>query len=128
MDPQILVQRFTIVVAVVGSSLATIGLPLKQMNRLETKLETRIAGLDTKFTDKLDSFDTKFTDKLDSLDTKFTDKLDSLGGDVIDVRERLARVEGHLMAPESFTRRTPQPPAAVDPPAEDPGTGHRHAG
>ena len=94
-----------------------------------------------------------FTDKLDSLDTKFTDKLDSRGGDVIGVRERPARVEGHLMAPEGFTlgttrsRRLPSihprripAPATAKPDSRLPhrppqgriadsrtGTGHHHA-
>ncbi len=156
MEPQILVQTITIVVAVAGSALATVGLLLKQMNHLETKLETKIAGLDTKFTDKIDALDTKVTDKIDALDTKVTDKIDALdtkvtvldtkvtaldtkitvlegkidtmGGDVADTRERLARVEGHLMAPQGFALRTPKPPATVDPPADDLGPDHRQAG
>ena len=59
----------------------------------------KIDALGTKFTDKIDALDTKFTDKIDALGTKFTDKIDVMGGGVSDARERLARIEGHLMAP-----------------------------
>ena len=66
-----------------------------------------------------------------ALDTKVTvleGKIDTMGGDVADTRERLARVEGHLMAPQGFALRTPKPPATVDPPADDLGPDHRQAG
>ena len=129
MEPQILVQTITIVVVVASSSLATVGLLLKQMNHLETKLDTRftdkIDALDTKFTDKIDALDTKFTDKIDALDTKF----DGMGRDLSDTRERVARIEGHLMAPEGFRPRHRRlPPPADDPPAEDPNPDHRQTG
>ena len=118
MEPQILVQTITIVVVVASSSLATVGLLLKQMNHLETKLDTR-------FTDKIDALDTKFTDKIDALDTKF----DGMGRDLSDTRERVARIEGHLMAPEGFRPRHRRlPPPADDPPAEDPNPDHRQTG
>ena len=125
MEPEILVQTITIVAAVVGSSLATIGLLLKQMNHLETKLESR-------FTDKIDALDTKFTDKIDALDTKvdaLDGKFDVMGRDLSDTRERVARIEGHLMAPEGFRPRHRRlPPPAGDPPAEDPNPDHRQTG
>ena len=45
-----------------------------------------------------------------------------------EVRERLSRMEGYLMAPEGFTlHRTPEPDAD-DPSAGDSGTEHREAG
>ena len=140
-------ELITIVGTILGSSLLTIGVLLRQMNHLETKLETRITGLDTKFdtkidaldtkftdkidaldtkfTKKIDALDTKFTNKIDALDTKFTEKLDALGRDVSDTRERMARVEGYLMAPEGFTLRTSQ---AASAPPEDPDTSRRQAG
>ena len=40
----------------------------------------------------------------------------------------LARVEGHLIAPEGLTLRTPPSLAVVDPPAKDPDTDQRQAG
>ena len=124
MEPELI----TIVGTILGSSLMTIAVLLRQMNHLETKLESRIDSLDTKFETKISGLDTKFSDRFDGLDTKFSDKFDAIGRDVADIRERLARVEGHLMAPEGFRLRGPQPPLAVDPPPEDPHTDQRQAG
>ena len=132
-------ELITIVGTVLGSSLMTIAVLLRQMNHLETKLgsridllgtkfETKIDLLDTKFETKIDLLDTKFETRITGLDTKFGGKLDAMGRDISDIRERLGRVEGHLMAPEGFRLRRPQPPAAVDPPSEDPGTDQRQAG
>ena len=50
--------------------------------------------------------------RFDRLDTKFDTKIEKLGSDVTEVRERLARLEGHLMGPESFSLRPPSPPPA----------------
>ena len=135
MEPELI----TIVGTILGSSLMTIAVLLRQMNHLETKFESRIdsldtkfeikiSGLDTKFSNKLYGLDTKFSNRFDGLDTKFSDKFDAIGRDVADIRERLARVEGHLMAPEGFRLRGPQPSAGVDPPPEDPHTDQRQAG
>ena len=124
MEPELI----TIVGTILGSSLMTIAVLLRQMNHLETKLESRIDSLDTKFETKISGLDTKFSNRFDGLDTKFSDKFDAIGRDVADIRERLARVEGHLMAPEGFRLRGPQPPAGVDPPPEDPHTDQRQAG
>ena len=143
-------ELITIVGTILGSSLMTIAVLLRQMNHLETKLgsridlldtkfetkidlldtkfETRITDLDTKFETRIDLLDTKFETRITGLDTKFGGKLDAMGRDISDIRERLGRVEGHLMAPEGFRLRRPQPPAAVDPPSEDPGTDQRQAG
>ena len=43
--------------------------------------------------------------------------------DIAGMGERLARVEGHLMAPGGFTLPTPQPSVVVDPPPGDPSAG-----
>lgn len=61
--------------------------------------------------------------KIDALDTKFTGRFDALTRDVADVRERLGRVEGHLMGPESFAPRPRRQPDRDDPPSA-----HRAAG
>ena len=138
MEPDTVVLMITIVGSVLGSSLTTIHLLLRQMNHLdgrmngridglEDKFTGKIAALDTKFTGKFDALDTKFTGKFDALDTKFTGKFDAMGRDISDIRERLARVEGHLMAPEGFTLRSPRPPAAGEPPPEGPAPDHRRA-
>ena len=77
--------------------------------KLDTKIDTKFDALDTKLDTKFDALDTKIDTKFDALDTKidaldfkFDKKFDALGRDVTDVRERLARVEGHLMGPESL--------------------------
>lgn len=69
----------------------------------------------------------RHNDKIDALDTKFTDKLDVMGGDVSDARERLARIEGHLMAPRGSRMRGPDAPAFEEPSPESPDPDHRQA-
>ena len=95
MEADTVVLMITIVGSVLGSTLATIGLLLGQMNRLDDKFEKRFGVM---------------------------------GRDIPEIRESLARVEGFLMAPHGFTPSAPQPPATVDPPPEEPGTGQRQAG
>ena len=138
MEADTVVLMITIVGSVLGSSLTTIYLLLRQMNHLDTKLTGQIAALDTKFTGQIAAFDTKFTGQIAAFDTKFTGqiaafdtkftgKFDTMGRDISDIRERLARVEGHLMAPEGFALRSPRPPATGEPPPEDPAPDHRRA-
>ena len=116
MEADTVVLMITIVGSVLGSSLTTIHLLLRQMNHLDGRMNGRIDGLED-----------KFTGQIAALDTKFTGKFDAMGRDISDIRERLARVEGHLMAPEGFTLRSPRPPAAGEPPPEDPAPDHRRA-
>ena len=127
MEPDTVVLMITIVGSVLGSSLTTIHLLLRQMNHLDGRMNGRIDGLEDKFTGQIAALDTKFTGKIAALDTKFTGKFDAMGRDISDIRERLARVEGHLMAPEGFTLRSPRPPAAGEPPPEGPAPDHRRA-
>ena len=127
MEADTVVLMITIVGSVLGSSLTTIHLLLRQMNHLDGKINGRIDGLEDKFTGQIAALDTKFTGQIAALDTKFTGKFDSMGRDISDIRERLARVEVHLMAPEGFRLRSPQPPAAGEPPPEDPAPDHRRA-
>ena len=138
MEPDTVVLMITIVGSVLGSSLTTIHLLLRQMNHLDGRMNGRIDGLeekftgqisalDTKFTGQISALDTKFTGQIAALDTKFTGKFDTMGRDISDIRERLARVEGHLMAPEGFALRSPRPPATGEPPPEDPAPDHRRA-
>ena len=61
---------------------------------------------------KIDALDTKFTDKIDALDTKFTDEFKQVRREMADQGERLARIEGHLLGPQSFSPRPPSPPPA----------------
>ena len=122
----LLLVTAALLVAIMGSTLTIVTLMFRQSSRHETSIKSvnaSVASLGTKVSvleTKVDALD----GKVDALDGKF----DVMGRDVSDTRERLARVEGHLMAPEGFTLRTTQPPAVVDPPPEDPGPHQRQAG
>lgn len=101
MEADTVVILITIVGSLLVSTLSTIGLLLNQMSRLEDRLTGRIDRL--------------------------ADSTGAVGCDVSDVRERVARMEGHLMAPEGFTLRRTQPAAADEPPPEDPAPDRRQA-
>ena len=120
-------STLALLVAIMGSTLTIVTLMFRQSNRHEdgirsvndgvASLGARVAVLETK------------VDALDGKVTVLDGKVDGMGRDVSDSRERLARMEGHLMAPDGFRARGLQPPrAAVDPPPEDPGTDQRQAG
>ncbi len=104
-------DTIALMITIVGSWLTIFVAILWQSNRHEDSIK----ALDTKFSGKIDALDTKFTGKIDALDTKFTGKIDALGRDVSDARERLARVEGHLMAPEGFALGRGRQPPPDDP-------------
>lgn len=106
-----------LIITIIVSSLGTVGLLLRQINHLDAKL----AG-------KIDALDAKFDAKIDALDVKFDAKIDVMGGYLADVRERLARMEGHLMAPEGFRMRGPRPSSSGEPAPEDPNSDRRQAG
>jgi len=86
-------------VTIAGSWLTLVGLIIYQSNRLDNKIDT----------------------KFDALDTKFDTKFDALGGDVSDIGQRVARIEGHLMGPEGFS------PRALPPPTDESGDSEREA-
>ena len=90
----------TLMVMIAGSWLTLVGLIIYQSNRLDKKFDT----------------------KIDALDTKFDTKIDALGGNVTSIGERVARIEGHLMGPESFSPRPLLPPPA------EPDDGERQTG
>ena len=105
-------NTLTLLVAIVGSTLTIVSLMFRQFNRHEDSikaLSTNIAVLDTKV-------------------TALEGKIDVMGRDVSDSRERLARVEGHLLAPQGFTLRHPGQRDAGEPPSGDPAPDHREAG
>ena len=121
MEADTVVLMITIVGSVLGSTLTVVTLMFRQFNQFDNKLDrldTRVAGLEASVS-ALDARVGGLDAKVAALDAKF----DVMARDVSDTRERLARVEGHLMAPEGFTLRTPQPPTT-----EDPEPGHREAG
>ena len=108
-----------LLVAIMSSTLTIVTLMFRQSNRHDDGIkapDTKVTTLETRF----DGLETRF----DGLDAKFN----VMGRDVSDVRERLARIEGHLMAPEGFRVRGLHPPAPEEPSPEDPGRDHRQAG
>ncbi|MXW88940.1 MAG: hypothetical protein F4Z54_05265 [Acidimicrobiaceae bacterium] len=134
-------NTLTLVVAIVGSTLTLVILMHRQFNHFDKKLddlntkvgklETTIAPIDTRFKGidaRFDGIDSRFDGidaRFDGIDSRF-DKLearfDAMGRDVSDARERLARIEGHLMGPGSFG---PNPPPAPPDGLDD---DHRQAG
>ena len=106
-------NMLTLMAMIMGSWISLVALMIRQSSRHEASI---------------DSLDTKLTGRIDSLDTKLTGRIDSLGRDMADVRERLGRVEGHLMAPEGFRPRPGRPPSEDDRPSDGPEPSHRQAG
>ena len=93
-------------------------------------MDGKVTVLDGKVT-ALETTVTVLDGKVTALDTGLTalaGRFDVMGRDVSDARERMARVEGHLIAPEGFRMRGPQPPATADAPPEDPGPDQRETG
>ena len=111
-------NTITLMVTIAGSWLTLVGLIFFQFSRLDSKIDALDTKLDTKIDTKFGALDTK----IDALDFKFDKKFDALGRDVTDVRERLARVEGHLMGPGSVA---PGPSPA---PADELDDDRRQAG
>jgi len=145
-------DTLTLVVTIVGSMLTIVILMYRQFNHFDKKfdrkfddlntkvgqLETTIAPIDARFDGidtRFDGIDTRFDGidaRFDGVDTRFDgvdrrfDKLearfDAMGRDVSDARERLARIEGYLMGPESLgPKPSPAPPDGL-------GDDHRQAG
>ena len=118
-------NTLTLVVTIMGSTLTIVILMYRQFNHFDKKLdelntrvgrvETTIAPIDT----RLDGIDSRF-DGIDSRFDKLEARFDAMGHDVSDARERLARIEGHLMGPESFRMRSPRPTAPDERSPEDP--------
>ena len=93
-----------------------------KIDGLDTKFDTKFDGLDAKFDTRIDGLDKKFETRIDGLDKKFTGEFRTVHGElrimrreISNVGERLARVEGHLMGPESFSPSPlPPPPDELD--------------
>ena len=105
----------------VGSTMTIITLMLRQINRLDTKFDTKIDALDTKFTNKIDALDTKFTNKIDALGDKFDTKIESRDRVLADIRERLARIEGHLLGLRAPRTGDVHPSTSHEPTLSEPG-------
>ena len=123
-------NTLTLVVTIMGSTLTIVILMYRQFNHLDKKFEelsTRVGTVE-KTIARFDGIDTRFDGidaRFDGIDTRF-DKLearfDAMGRDVSDARERLARIEGHLMGPGSLA------PGASPAPADGLDDDHRQAG
>ncbi|MXZ64705.1 MAG: hypothetical protein F4Z00_04050 [Acidimicrobiaceae bacterium] len=119
-------NTLTLLLAIVGSTLTIVTLMFRQSNRHDDSIKalgTDVAALGTRVT--------ALEVKVDALDTKLTDlvgKTEEMGRDVSDSRERLARVEGHLLAPGGFTLRHSSQRDAGEPPRDNPSPGHQEAG
>ena len=116
MEAGTVVLMVTIVVSVLGSTLATISLLLGRIDRLEDRFDKRFNAVDGQFKAVHGEF------------KAVHGEFKQVRRDIAGLGERLARVEGHLMAPGGFTLPTPQPPVVVDPPPEDPNADRRQAG
>ena len=125
-------NTLTLLVAILGSTLTTVTLMYRLFGRLDTKFDNKFDGLSTQVTGlkiRVEVLETKIT----AIDTKVTAldaKVEALPGDVADTRERVARIEGHLMAPESFTTGGLSPATPDEARSEDQGSDpdHRQAG
>ena len=104
MEAETVVLMVTIVVSVLVSTLATISLLLGRIDRLEDKFDKRFDAVDGGFKTVHGGFK--------AVDGEFK----QVRRDIAGLGERLARIEGHLMAPGGFTLPTPQPSVVVDPP------------
>ena len=101
-------ETITIVGTILGSSLMTVALLLRQMNHLETKLGTTIALLDTNVTDKLEGLENRFTADLDTgltgkivgLDTSLTDKIEGLDTNVTALDGKVTALGTRVMSLE----------------------------
>lgn len=125
LDFNTLTLMVTLLVAIAGSTVTIVTLMLRQFNHLDSKignLDTRVTGLENAVT----GLDTRFTGletRFDGLETKF----DRMARDVADTRERVARVEGHLMAPGDFRMRGLDAAAPDEPSPDNPDPDRRAA-
>ena len=88
-------EMITIVGSILGSSLMTIAVLLRQMNHLESKLTAKIEHLDT----KIDNLDTKFTKEFRRVAKEFrrvAKEFKRVHRNISGLGERIARLEGHL--------------------------------
>ena len=121
-----------LLVGILGSTLTTVTLMCRLFGRLDTKFDNKFDGLSAQVTRlkiRVGALETKVT----AIDTKVTAldaKVETLAGDVADTRERVARIEGHLTAPESSTTGGLSPATPDEARSEDQGSDpdHRQAG
>ena len=115
----LLLATAAVLVAIVGSTLTIVTLIFRQSNRHEDS----IRALDAKFAKEFKRIRGEFK--------RVHDEFTKVRRDVFGVAERLARVEGHLTAPQGFRPHRPQTPEGDDPTIHDPNDeaeGRREAG
>ncbi len=67
-----------------------------EVKALGTELRADHKALDVKLSGEIKTLDTKLSGEIKTLDTKLSGEIKVLGIGLGDVRERLARIEGHL--------------------------------
>ena len=108
----LLLATAAVLVVIVGSMLTIATLMFRQSNRHE---------------DSIKALDSKFSKEFKRVHGEFT----RVRRDIFGVAERLARVEGHLTAPQGFRPHRPLQPEADDSTIHDPNDeaeGQRQAG
>ena len=66
------------------------------MGRMEARLTSRIDGVETQLTARIDGVETQLTARIDGVETQLTGRIGGLEQGNIDLRERMARIEGML--------------------------------
>ena len=116
----LLLATAAVLVAIVGSTLTIVTLMFRQSNRHEDSIK----ALDAKFAKEFKRVHGDFT----GVHGDFTGVHGDFTGvrrDIFGVAERLARVEGHLTAPQGFARTAPSRRKLTTPPSTTPLTRRR---
>ena len=122
----LLLATAAVLVAIAGSTLTIVTLMFRQSNRHEDSIK----ALDAKFAKEFTGVRGEFTG-VHSEFTRVHSEFTGVRRDIFGVAERLARVEGHLTAPQGFRPHGPLPPEADDSTIHDPNDeaeGQRQAG
>ena len=122
----LLLATAAVLVAIVGSTFTIVTLMFRQSNRHEDSIK----ALDAKFAKEFKRVHGEFK-RVHGEFTRVHGEFTRVRRDIFGVAERLARVEGHLTAPQGFRPHRPLPPEADDPTIHDPNDeaeGQRQAG
>ena len=129
----LLLATAAVLAAIVGSTLTIVTLMFRQSSRHEDSIK----ALDAKFAKEFKRVRGEFTGvrgEFTGVRGEFTgvhSEFTRVRRDIFGVAERLARVEGHLTAPQGFRPHGPLPPEADDSTIHDPNDeaeGQRQAG
>ena len=67
-----------------------------RIDGVETQLTARIDGVETQLTARIEGVETQLTARIDGVETQLTGRIGGLEQGNIDLRERMARIEGML--------------------------------